>query len=160
LIQGVFGYNGAAGTGPDPSYRVPATIPGTGTSPICYVSDPGTYSLLRAYRIGPNGNMPGGNESTATAFRFGGLNLNPPPSPSVDSNGYFFLGTFRINDADISFGNLTSINFGDPNPSPGTIDNITDSGVNLDALLFNGTTYSLPIRTGVIPEPSSFVLFG
>src|SRR5262249_15969230 len=86
LIQGVFGYNGAAGTGPDPSYRVPATIPGTGTSPICYVSDPGTYSLLRAYRIGPNGNMPGGNESTATAFRFGGLNLNPPPSPSVDSN--------------------------------------------------------------------------
>lgn len=162
LIQGVFGPNGAAGIGPDPAYRVPATLAG-GTTPVCNVSDPGTYSLVRAYRTGPNGSMSGGNENTATAFRFGGLNLNPPPSPSVDANGYFFLGTFRLT-ATTSSG-FTSIVFQDPNPAPGTIDNITDSGIDLDAILFGGNMYPLTICAPTLagcptPEPSSFVLLG
>src|SRR5262249_6234106 len=142
LIQGVFGSSGAGGS-PDPNYRVPATVAG-GTSPVCNVADPGIYSLVRSYRLGPNGSMPGGNENTATAFRFGGLNLNPPPSPSVDANGRIFLGTFKLV-ANPNAMALTSIVLQDPNPAPGTINNIADDGTNLDALLFNGTTYTLPI---------------
>src|SRR5262249_49618506 len=146
LIQGVFGSSGAGGS-PDPNYRVPATVAG-GTSPVCNVADPGIYSLVRSYRLGPNGSMPGGNENTATAFRFGGLNLNPPPSPSVDANGRIFLGTFSLKAPSSAPGGPTSIVFQDGNPAAGTIDNITDNGDNLDALLFNGTTYKLTICVG------------
>jgi hypothetical protein len=161
LIQGVFGNSGVAGS-PDPDYRVQATAV-NGTTPICNVADPGTYSLVRAYRLGPQGNMSGGNEATSTAFRFGGLNLNPPPSPSVDAGGYFFMGTFRVTkNAGATPGDLTFVRVQDPNPAPSTIDNIADDTTSLDTLLFNGnaTVYNLPIRILPVPEPSSFVLAG
>jgi len=153
LIQGVYGPQQPG------NWVVPATVAG-GTIPVCNVADPNTYSLVRAYRTGPNGIMSGGNEDTATAIRFGGLNLNPPPSPTVDANGYLFLGTFRLQALATGGIFLSSIVFQDPNPSPGTIDNITDNGDDLDALLFNGATYTLPIRAAGVPEPSSFVLLG
>jgi len=155
LIQGVYGPG-------QPGLWVVPGVTATSTIPVCNVADPSVYSLLRSFRTGPGGNMSGGNQNTATAVRFGGLNLNPPPSPSVDANGRIFLGTFKLQLSSLSAVGLSSITFQDPNPAPGTIDNITDMGDNLDALLFNGTTYTLPIRVGVLdcPEPSSFVLLG
>jgi hypothetical protein len=134
LIQGVYG--------PGQVGIVPATVAG-GTAPQCNVAAFGTYSLVRAYRTGVNGSSPGGNENTATAFRFGGLNLNPPPSPSVDDNGRMFLGTFQVHAQNQG---SSSIVFQDPNPAAGTIDNIADDGSNVDAVLFNGTTYTLTIN--------------
>jgi hypothetical protein len=80
LVQANYG-PGQAGV-----YRVPATVSG-GTTPQVNVANPGVYSLVRAFRPA------GTNENTATGVRFGGLNLNPPPSPSVDANGRIFLGT-------------------------------------------------------------------
>jgi len=157
LMQAVYG-SGQAG-----QFVVPATVVGgSGTLPVVDVNgnNPGIYSLVRAYRIGPGGNMNGGNETTATAVRFGGLNLNPPPSPSVDANGRIFLGTLKVQATAASTAVLSDLTFVDPNPAASTVDNITDNGDNLDALLFNGTTYTLPIRVGPVPEPSSFVLAG
>src|SRR5262249_45482246 len=67
LIQGVYGPNQPG------NWVVPATVSG-GTAPIVNNLGYG-YDLIRSYRTGPDGSMPGGNEGTATAFRFGGLDF-------------------------------------------------------------------------------------
>src|SRR5262249_20181665 len=85
LIQGVSGPREPG------NWVVPEFVFGSQHVPICNVADT-TYSLVHAYRTGVNGSMSGGTETTATAFRFGGVTLNPPPSPSVDANGRFFIG--------------------------------------------------------------------
>src|ERR1051325_1570732 len=138
LVQGIYG-SGQAGV-----FIVPASngFP-TGTSPKVNVAYSPPYSLVRSYRTGVNGSSTGGTAATATAFRFGGLNLNPPPLPTVDANQRIFLGTFQI---DAVGAGSSSIVFADPNPAPGTVDNITDNGDNIDAVLFNGATYPLPIH--------------
>ena len=152
LIQGQYGPNQMG------NWVVPATVPGgVGTTPVCNVSDPNTYTSIRAYP-GSCDSCSGRNETTAFAFRFGGLNLNPPPSPSVDANGRIFLGTFALRSYAGSPGTSnSSIIFQDPHPAAAAIDNITDNSDNLDALLFaNGATYPLGIT--VVPEPTSLVL--
>ncbi len=154
LKQGVFGANQAN------TFIVPATngLP-TGTTPVVNVADPGTYSLVRSYRTGVNGSTAGGTAATATAVRIGGQNLNPPPSPSVDANGRIFLGTLRIDPNNLLLTTQnSSIIFQDPNPAPTTIDNITDMGDNIDAVLYNGQTYTLPITVHAVPEPGGFLL--
>src|SRR5262249_34612169 len=158
LLQGVYD---ASVPGWNPGvFNIPATVPGgTGTLPSANLADM-TYSLVRTYRTGSGGSMNGGNESTATAFRFGGLNLNPPPSPSVDANGLMFLGTFQIHP--VAGGN-SAISLRDPNPGVTTIDNITDMGVNLDTIIFGvggSTQYVLGVNVAAVPEPSSFILGG
>lgn len=149
-------------------YAVPSTVfvPATnglltGTTPVVNVADPGTYSLVRSYRTGLNGVNPGGTAGTATAFRFGGLNLNPPPSPSVDANGQIFLGTFALRGNNMGGSpDNTQVTLADPNPAITTIDNITDMGDNIDAVLFNGATYQVSLTVLPVPEPTSFVLAG
>jgi hypothetical protein len=148
LVQGVFDGSG--------SYFIPATSGVAGTVPIVNVANQGTYSLVRSYRTGPGGNTAGGNQTTATAFRFGGLNLNPPPSPSVDANGRIFLGTFAIEGNNLGAVPVNAtITLQDPNPAPATIDNITDMGDNIDAVLFNGATYPVPMIVNPVPEPAA-----
>lgn len=153
FIQGDYGPNQMG------NWVVPSTGgPPNGTIPLCHVADPLNYSLVRAYRTGPGGINPGGTESTATAFRFAGLGTGAPPHPSVDANGRIFLGTFALQSHSGSPGTAnSSIVFRDPNPAPLVIDNITDMGDNLDAILFaNGTTY--PLNITVVPEPTSLFL--
>src|SRR5262249_49428037 len=85
LLQGDYGPNQMG------NWVLPSNPPG-GFTPVCNVADSNAYSLVRQYRcIFPCQVV---NETTAMAFRFGGLSLNFPPSPSVDANGRFFLGTF------------------------------------------------------------------
>src|SRR5262249_11043699 len=97
----------------------------------------------------------GSNQSTATSALLGGLNANVAnsPSPSVDADGRIFLATFRIEPFPPGSAQL---DFRAPTPAPSFIDNVTDMGDNLDALLFNGTTY--PLNITVVPEPTSLVL--
>ena len=132
LIQG----NYAAGS--PCVFRMPATVAG-GSIPRCSVADTGNYSTVRGYRTGTNGSQSGGNESTATAFRFGGFLLGDPAIP--DGTGRIFLGTFEIK----ALGSgSSSITFVDPNPA--TPDNQTVYGDDIDAVMFNGTMYTLPIQ--------------
>jgi len=148
LIQGLYG------PGQPGNYTVPATVPGGGgTLPVVNVADTNSFTLVRNYRMGAGGLFPGGTEATATAFRFGGLNLNPPPSPTVDANGRIFLGTFMLQASNSLSPSLTSIILEDPIPAANGINCITDMGDNIDAVLFaGGTSYTLPIRVG--PRPN------
>src|SRR5262249_25132593 len=128
LIQGEYGPNQPG------NWVVPSTsgLP-TGSTPVCNVSDPGIYSLRRGY-IRPGGQP--GTETSALSFVFGGLNLNPPPSPSVDANGRYFLGTFALQSYAGSPGTTnSSIIFRDPNPN-NPIAFYPDDGTNLDSILF------------------------